>query len=274
MTTDGRQKGPDYLLGIIPFIAGLGFIAVLLAYVYFPRPSDTASLTPTLMPTITPIDETATPLPTIATPTVLPQKIVLDVPKYAQTHAASCEVASTHAAMLYFGVNVTENTLLKEIGADLSPRYFDKQGNLHWGNPQKKFVGNVDAKQVYVDGYGVYNQPIAKELVRHGFSRSISHTNWNLGDLFTYVRQGFPAIVWISNDFSTQKVGTMIAADGTKNPWIYREHAVVLRGVDVAAGSVYIMDVGSGKYKTVSTELFQQGFANLHNMAIVVIPNK
>lgn len=205
-------------------------------------------------------------------PDVLPEKLVLDVARYAQTHPASCESASTHATVKYFGSSLTENDIIAEIGADFSPRYYDSAGNLHWGNPQEKFVGDIDSPNLYVDGYGVYNKPIKKVLDNHGFSRSISKTGWDREELLSWVRSGYPAIIWISGSWTKKTVGKMIAPDGTENPWIYGEHAVVLRGVD--PGSIYIMDVGNGSHYTVSYSKFDIGFANLGNMAIVVIPDQ
>lgn len=205
-------------------------------------------------------------------PAVLPETVIMDVKKYAQTHPASCESASAHVVMDYFGSDFSEDSIIEEIGADLSPRHFDADGNLHWGNPQKTFVGDIDGKNVYVDGYGVYNEPIAKVLKNHGFSASISRTGWKIEELLNHVRRGYPAIVWISSNYQASEVGTMIGPDGIENPWIWGEHAVVLRGVD--RDEIYIMDVGNGSYYTVSYSKFETGFANLNNMAIIVIPDE
>lgn len=205
-------------------------------------------------------------------PEVLPEKLILEIERYVQTHPASCESASTRAVVKYFGGSLTEDQIIAEVGADLSPRYFDSEGNLHWGNPQDKFVGDIDGENLYIDGYGVYNQPIKRVLDNHGFSRSISKNGWDRDELFAWVRSGYPAIIWISNDWKTKTVVTMIGPDGTENPWIFGEHAVVIRGVDRIR--VYIMDVGNGSYYTVSYAKFDIGFANLGNMAIVVIPDE
>ncbi|MBN1617782.1 C39 family peptidase [Candidatus Dojkabacteria bacterium] len=199
-----------------------------------------------------------------------PSTVIMNVETYKQTHPASCESASAHILMKYFGVDVTEDQIIAEIGADTtSTRYFDDQGNLHWGNPQRSFVGNIDGEVVYVDGYGVYNEPVYKVLANHGFSSSISKTNWDVDELFNYVRQGYPVIVWVSNDFKPKTVGTMIGPDGEENPWIEDEHALVIHGIDPE--KIYLMDVGFGTYDAVSYPEFRTGFQNLENMAIVVI---
>ena len=204
--------------------------------------------------------------------TILPETVIMNVPLYTQTHSASCEFASTHAAMLYYGVDIPEDTIIASVGSDNTPRTVDADGTIRWGNPQLKFVGSVDASNIYYDGYGVYNDPIYKFLSENGFSSSISKMNWDVNDLYNYVRQGYPVILWISNDLSTQIPSTWIAPDGSVHKWILKEHAVVLRGVDV--DNVYYVDVGLGVYKTATKADFERGFANLDNMAVVVKKGK
>jgi uncharacterized protein YvpB len=200
---------------------------------------------------------------------VLPSSVVMDVPQYAQTHNASCEASSAHAAMLYLGKNVPEDQIIEEVGFDQSPRYF-RDGVLHWGNPQENFVGDIDGEEVYVDGYGVYNEPIYQVLKSHGFGGSISKTGWDSNELYREIRKGYPAIAWISNSYQKLEVRKMVAPDGAENPYMVGEHAVVVRGVD--RNNVYIMDVGNGSYYSVTKKKFETGFANLNNMAIVVEP--
>jgi uncharacterized protein YvpB len=203
----------------------------------------------------------------------LPNHVIMDVKSYGQKHRASCEAASTHVAMDYFGADITEDQILEFIGADTqSRRYFDDQGRLHWGNPQKEYVGDVDAREIYVDGYGVYNKPIYKALQNFGFSNSISKINWDINELLAYTKRGFPAVVWVSNDYAQKDVGVMVGPQGQENPWIMDEHAVVLHGVK--GTKIYIMDVGDGSKYVINQAKFERGFKNLNNMAIVVIPDK
>lgn len=203
--------------------------------------------------------------------TILPETVILNIPGYKQKHNASCEFAATSSILKYFGKSFTEEQIHEAIGVDNSPRFFDEQGNLHWGNPQEKYVGDIDGRIVYVDGYGVYNKPIYKFLEKNGFSKSISKTQWELEELLTYIRKGYPAIVWISNDYKEKEIIKMIASDGTENPSIDKEHTVVIRGVDKE--NIYVMDVGYGTQYTVSYSKFLTGFKNLDNMGIVVIPD-
>lgn len=197
----------------------------------------------------------------------------LAVPQYIQRYRASCEVAAARAALLYFGVSFSEDDMIEEIGWEITHRYYDKNGDLVWGNPQSKYVGYYDPERIYIDGYGVYNQPIYGFLSEHGFGKSISKTNWSIDELISYVRQGYPAIAWVSGDFKKKAVGVMIGPDGVKNPWIFSEHAVVVRGFDEKR--VYLMDPAPGAgYRQVTWKEFEDGFGNLDNMAIAIIPGE
>lgn len=202
---------------------------------------------------------------------ILPKSIMLEIPIVKQAHRASCEVASLRASMLYYGVDKSEEYLLEQVTYDTSPRYLDEYGQLYWGDPQKGYVGNVDAPVIYVDGYGVYNEPIYRALRQNGFTKSISKVGWDPEEMYNYLRQSYPVIVWISNDYATKDVQYWIAPDGTQVKWFVGEHAVVLRGID--ENYVYVMDVGYGANKQVPIVEFEKGFANLDNMAIVVIPD-
>jgi len=204
-------------------------------------------------------------------PETLPTSIMLEVPIIKQAHRASCEVASLRASMLFYGIDQSEEYLLEQVTYDSSPRYIDQNGVLHWGNPQKGYVGNVDAPVIYVDGYGVYNEPIYRALELNGFSKSISKVGWDTEEMYNYLRRSYPVIVWISNDYSSKEMLYWVAPDETQVKWFYGEHAVVLRGID--ENYVYIMDVGYGANKQVPIADFERGFANLGNMAIVVIPD-
>lgn len=197
----------------------------------------------------------------------------LDIPEYFQKYRASCETAATKATLFYFDVSFSEDDMLEEIGWEKLPRYYDKSGNLVWGNPQKKFVGDPNPKKLYIDGYGVYNQPIYAFLANHGFGKSISKTDWNTDELLSYVGRGYPVIAWVSGDFKIKPQGVMISPDGASNPWIFAEHAVAIRGFDDSG--IEIMDPAPATgYRKVTYEEFRNGFSGLNNMAIVVIPGE
>ncbi|MBD3363233.1 hypothetical protein GF362_05930 [Candidatus Dojkabacteria bacterium] len=197
---------------------------------------------------------------------VLPETVVMNIETYAQQYPASCEIASAHIAMKYFGVEKSEDEILEIVQIDPTELEQMEDGRWHWGNPQKKYVGSL-----YLPG-GVYNEPVYRALSEFGFSQSISKTGWQIAELYSYIRQGYPAIVWVSSDFKTQPLTKTYADDGTENVWMPHQHALILKGVD--SEKTYIMDVWKGTHYTVTHEQFKTGFANLDNMAIVVIQDE
>ena len=112
----------------------------------------------------------------------------LPVPAYLQQHSLSCEVASLRMALVYRGINASEEELLNRVGYDPTPH----SGGL-WGNPYTAFVGNVDGKQM-TTGYGVYWGPIAR--VARSYTQASEFSGWTTKQLLTEVAKGNPVIVW------------------------------------------------------------------------------
>jgi uncharacterized protein YvpB len=194
----------------------------------------------------------------------LPESVILNIKPYKQFYNGSCEVASLKSTMSYFGVEKTEDEIFDFIGIDpIEPT--ETEDTIYWGNPQKSFIGNLEPPGL------VYNDPIFRYLDVNGFSLSVNKSNWEVDELFNYIRMGYPAIVWTSSDFKTQPKKTLVATDGTTHIWFPHEHGLVLRGID--SQNAYIMDVWNGSLYPVSHEVFKTGFANLDNTAIVVIPD-
>src|SRR5712691_4881417 len=93
---------------------------------------------------------------------------MLAVPQYHQQHGLSCEASALQMILAAFGINVGEDTLLAQIGADRRAPYWDASGAMHWGDPYATFVGNVDGSERGLTGYGVYYPPIARVAQANG----------------------------------------------------------------------------------------------------------
>ena len=113
---------------------------------------------------------------------------LLNIPVYYQQHSLSCEVASTHMALLYKGVNVGEDTLLSSIGFDTTVR----NGNI-WGDPYAAFVGNVDGHED-TTGYGVYWGPIAAAAGHYRSTQAFS--GWSASQVAAQLAAGNPIVFW------------------------------------------------------------------------------
>lgn len=113
----------------------------------------------------------------------------LAVPAHLQKYGLSCEIAALRMALVYRGVNISEDTLLEKIGVDPTP----KSGNT-WGNPHNAFVGNVRGKQM-VTGYGVYWEPIAR--VARQYTQAQEFEQWTISQLTAELSKGNPIVIWV-----------------------------------------------------------------------------
>lgn len=126
----------------------------------------------------------------LASSVVLPEPAmkILDIPMHWQERALSCEAASLKMALNFKGTAISENTIMKKIGFDLTPR----KDNV-WGDPNKSFVGNIDGSSCKT-GYGVYWDAVAE--VAKNWSDAESFSNWTLQDITREIRAGNPVVVW------------------------------------------------------------------------------
>lgn len=146
--------------------------------------------------------------------------VKLAVPAYLQQHALSCELAALKMALAYKGINVSEETLLSEVGVDNTPH----QENI-WGNPYSAFVGNVDGKQM-VDGYGVYWGPIAR--VARNYKDAQEFEGWSINQLTDAILAGNPVVIWV---YAGSGIPTSWNTPSGQNIKAFRdEHAVIAVG--------------------------------------------
>ena len=86
--------------------------------------------------------------------------IIDNVPFSKQVYSLSCEAASLQMALAYYGVNVSQDQILAEMGEDRRPPMYDN-GTLVWGDPYQTFVGNPNGYETANpgdpnSGYGTY----------------------------------------------------------------------------------------------------------------------
>jgi uncharacterized protein YvpB len=117
------------------------------------------------------------------------QTVKLAVPAYLQKYSLSCEIASLRMALAFKGHQVSEDTLLAQVGLDPTPH----SGNT-WGNPHKAFVGNVNGRQM-VDGYGVHWEPIGRVARMYGAATEFQ--GWNITQLTETIANGNSVVIWV-----------------------------------------------------------------------------
>lgn len=148
------------------------------------------------------------------------QTVKLGVPAYLQQHSLSCELAALKMVLAFRGINISEESLLAQVGVDNTPHV----GNT-WGNPYTLFVGNVDGRQM-VDGYGVYWGPIAR--VARNYRQAQEFESWNVSQLTTELVRGNPVVIW-----AYSRNGSKTSWNTPGGQYIYAvrgEHAVTVVG--------------------------------------------
>ena len=146
--------------------------------------------------------------------------VKLAVPAFLQQHALSCEVAALKMALAFRGVNVSEETLLSQVGVDPTPH----NGNI-WGNPYQGFVGNVDGRQM-MDGFGVYWGPIAKAARNYRGAQEFE--GWSVNQLTDALLAGNPVVIWVYA--GSGAATSWNTPDGQKIFALRNEHAVTAVG--------------------------------------------
>lgn len=153
--------------------------------------------------------------------------LLLNIPIYFQQHALSCEAASLHMALLYKGTNISESTIIGQIGADLTPRQ-----NGVWGDPNLSFVGDVNGAD-NVTGYGVYANPIAKVASQYFPAQAVSGIT--VSEITSSLSMGNPVILW--GTAGNRRPDAWVTPQGVKiTAWV-GEHARLIVGFTGSASN-------------------------------------
>ncbi|MFC1687607.1 Ig-like domain-containing protein [Patescibacteria group bacterium] len=181
---------------------------------------------------------------------------------HRQERPLSCEAATLVMALRYKGVNVSESTLIDQIGIDPTPHE-----NGVWGNPHIAFVGDYYGRQS-TTGYGVYWQPIAR--VGNLYRTSRWFTGGTIQDLTTEIQNGNPVIVW-GNAGSGTRVDWK-TSDGDNVVAINGEHTRIVTGFVGSAEnptSIIVLDPLYGE-KYYTTSAFESNWLTLGKAGVVV----
>jgi uncharacterized protein YvpB len=191
----------------------------------------------------------------------------LAVPLHQQEHALSCEAAALEMALGALGVDVSEDDLLSRLARDPTPRTAQPDGQITWGDPDVGFVGTWDG--VYgLDGYGVYQGPIADLARAYGADASTPLREADPAQLYAAVRAGNPVVVWMPYAGLVRGRGAWTTPAGTEVDYVVTEHAVVLAGVD-EDGVVYA-DPYTASLQRMTYAQFESAIAELDNRAVIV----
>ena len=193
--------------------------------------------------------------------------IISGVTFYYQDHALSCEEAATSMALTHQGINLSQDQILSELGADRRTKYVDSSGRVRWGNPYETFVGNVDGSESNFTGYGTYYPPLVRIARAHG-ARIIAYGSMSAATVYARVIAGHPVVAFATWDWAWHPRHDYLSFDGQWIPFIGPYNAShVYTVVGVSPSSVLIDDPIRGQY-WISKASFQAGYSDF-NVAIV-----
>jgi len=156
---------------------------------------------------------------------------------------------------------------------DLRPAKLGAAGSLvTWGDPARSYVGNVDGRIELYQGYGVYNEPVARAAATAGATVLASGSGlYGAGvppaQLYRTVLGGHPPVAWISHKYGRVPLASYRAYDGATVRYTLTEHAVTIVGVRPDA--VLIDDPWFGRAWH-SKAQFESAYATFAQMAVVV----
>lgn len=192
-------------------------------------------------------------------------KMILNVPFDYQDYPLSCEASALKMALGYYGINVSENSIMATIGYH-GPKH--RQGDL-WGNPNIAYVGDLSGRQ-NTTGYGVHWGPIAQAGNR--WRPSEAFRGWSLANLAKEINDGHPVIIWGAQGGSARP-DSWITPEGPRVSTWHGEHTWVVVGF---AGSVssptafYLHNPLGGANVRWSRDSFIENWSRFGNSGVVV----
>jgi uncharacterized protein YvpB len=186
------------------------------------------------------------------------------VPWFHQQYNLSCEEASLSMVLAYYGHPTTEQQIFNRIGIDMTHYWAGKPGG---GDPYVDFVGDPNGSEVQQTGYGVYWTPI--DAAAGAFGAPVAHAGEGIapGVIYSAVRAGHPALVWVTYDMRPHARADYQAYDGRSIPYAGpEEHTMVVTGID--GNAVRLNDPERGQY-WVTFAQFEAAYAVYNQMGLV-----
>jgi uncharacterized protein YvpB len=193
----------------------------------------------------------------------------ISAPTLTQEYPLDCEAAALQIALSVNGIDTSQDWILGYVGSDPRPAVIQNGVPVEWGDPYETFVGSVNGSEPEWTGYGVYYPPIAAAAQAAG-ALAFGEQGWTPDQLFAEIAQGHPVVVWVPHLLEDDPTSTWTAWDGRQVWYALGEHAQVLTGYDMTAGTVTLDDPLDGQLHTLSMSLFETRFAQWYSMGVVV----
>lgn len=194
-------------------------------------------------------------------PDAAPRAVSLQAPEYSQhpDYPTGCESIALYILLQYYHTEVTPADIIEALPK--GPLPYTAGDVMYGANPEKEFVG--DPRTNY--SYGVFNGPIAQtaELFRSG---ALTKKDVPLEDIFPILDTGNPVVAWYTTtpdrdifyrrSWYDYETGELIR-------WPGGEHAVVICGYDLGAGTLTYRDPNTGGSNTLPIEKFRKIYDEL-----------
>ena len=184
-----------------------------------------------------------------------------------QDHPLSCEEAATSMALTHEGINLSQDQILSEVGADLRPMYVDWQGRVRWGNAYETFVGNVNGSESNYTGLGTFYPPLVRVARAHG-ANVIAAGPMSAGTIYARVIAGHPVVAFATWDWRWHPRRDYLSFDGQWIPWIgpvYASHVYTVVGV--SPNAVLVNDPIRGQY-WIGKGAFEAGYSDFQEAIV------
>ena len=173
-----------------------------------------------------------------------------------------CEVTTLTAVLNYQGLEA-EKTVLSD---DYLPKAPVGEANFY-----REFVGNPRDD----DAYGCYAPVVVTTAESYiddsGSGLTVSDlTGASFQDLFGYIDQGIPVIVWATQYNQQGHYSVTWHVDGQDMTWFTPEHCIALVGYDLDDWTVTVADPMTGELETYDLDAFESNYNDLHQQAIVI----
>ncbi|MGN0505438.1 MAG: C39 family peptidase [Lachnospiraceae bacterium] len=175
---------------------------------------------------------------------------------------AGPEITSLAIVLRYLGFSVDKVTLAENYLTTAEP------------GTASPFVAYLGDPAVATGSYGCY-APVIVEAANRYFeatarsNRAIDVSGSTLEDLYEYVRNGTPVIVWATTNLVATKYTTVWEIDGETIQWRGYEHCMVLMGYNNTKGTVILADPLRGIVEY-DAEKFYSRYKEQYESAVII----
>lgn len=185
-----------------------------------------------------------------------------------------CEITALTILLRYYGFNADKTDLASNYLPISSGYAEERDGKIYKDSFFDFFIGDP-----YSRGYGCFSRPIAraaeKYISAHGGGYTVKNISGSDPDtLYNYLINDTPVLCWATDGMiEPEYYETWYDKDtGEQLDWYLNEHAFVLAGFNISAGTVTLNDPMKGIIDY-NIDRFETRYSQMHCQAIVIIPD-